>query len=303
MKKSVNFVRKKKWIAGVIGLLCLSLIVGCGSSHQDAQSESSGAEQADGASSDTTIALTIVNASGGYVKEVVFEVPDDENYEVASALSEVDGLDLWEEMEVDIPYSEYEYHIEAYDSEWEPMYQNAFLGTLQDKDTIFLLPEYDENNMIYAVGTDVDQVKESLMEADASAEMNPSETWTDEKPETSLDEAVQKAVEALGYESLDDMRFATHEGFELNRGEFRDLTGYWYPDGDKNSESYLAVDERDNMRWYQFVPESGDEEVSVDGITMKVLNTYTLHDGRKFTVKNDVLKFEDEETEYYKGNY
>ena len=81
------------------------------------------------------------------------------------------------------------------------------------------------------------------------------------------------------------------------------LTGYWYPDGDENSLTYFAMDNRDNMRWYRFDENDGDVETEVDGMRSKVLDTYTLNSGKKFTMKNDTIVFDGEDVEYRMGTY
>ena len=36
--------------------------------------------------------------------------------------------------------------------------------------------------------------------------------------------------------------------------------GYWYPDGNKNSLTYIKI-QRDTLYWYEFNPEQGDVQV------------------------------------------
>ena len=86
------------------------------------------------------------------------------------------------------------------------------------------------------------------------------------------------------------MRRYNHTVYDIEKAYFVKLTGYWYPEKDRNSRTYLVVDEQDVMR-----------------VSSAKGNHYRLSDGRSFTMKESMrentLQFDGEETVYYWDGY
>lgn len=298
---------RKKQILFLGAFLGMVLLAGCG---QKAASETVVSDAASGAVQDATeqISVTLVNASNVYIKEVIFSVPEDESYEGYAALGEIDGLEPEDTYTASIPVSDQNFQIEAYDDAWDPLYDGTLQGTVDDGSIVVLLPEDNDTQMIYEPGTDVEEAR-----AEASLAYGAKVAATQEYVEQQEDalanqtdaqnDQLQQAAKELGYESVENMRFMTHEGFNRDDAEFWEIVGYWYPDGDANSPTYFAVDNRDNLRWFRFDEKKGDVETGVDTVKTKVLKTYTLYSEKKFTISGDVIRFEDDDTEYCRGTY
>ena len=298
---------KKQQIPLGIALLSMVILAGCGG-NSSAPELSSEVLSTEAQHETEKIAVTLVNASNLYLREVIFTVPEDENYEGYGALADVDGLDPGDTYVAEIPVSDQEYQIEAYDVDWEEVYGGACRGTVEDGSVIVLLPEENGTQMIYAPGTDPETAREEASTAYGltyAAEQEETEQQEEALANEELAEAdqAQEAAKAMGYESVANMRFFTHEGYNRDDAEFPMLTGYWYPDGDENSLTYFAMDNRDNLRWYRFDENDGDVETEVDGIRSKVLDTYTLNSGKKFTMKHDTIVFDGDDVEYRMGTY
>lgn len=297
---------KRNIVAGALLLLC-AVCTGCGSSvepselsSEQIQTEASGAADA--------IAVTVVNESGMYIREVIFTVPEDEAYDGYGALGDIDGLDPGTTYEAEIPASGLPFQIEAYDLNWEKLYEGSLQETVEDGSVIVLLPENNGTQMVYEPGTDADTAAEEAklaygMAVAADQEETEQREIEAENQDAADTDSATKAAQAMGYDSVANMRFYTHEGYNRDDAQFPMLTGYWYPGGDENSLTYFAMDNRDNMRWYRFDEKEGDVETEVDGIRSKVLDTYTLNSGKKFTMKHDTIVFEGEDVEYRMGTY
>lgn len=122
------------------------------------------------------------------------------------------------------------------------------------------------------------------------------EKW--ERLDNLTQEEADEAVKLLGYDSLAAMRTKRNSDITVTYYEreeqsaFYELYGYWYPNGDRNSLTYIAMTD-ETFIWYQFDPEQGDVERG----RMRILSssggafqcTFTLGDGNKFTVKRTSL--------------
>lgn len=123
-------------------------------------------------------------------------------------------------------------------------------------------------------------------------------------------------MKLLGYDSLADMR--TKRNPNITAGEYErewqaayyELYGYWYPNGDRNSLTYIAITDEEFM-WYQFDPEQGDVQLGKLRLAAcsegRYQSIFTLADGNKFTVERTsvfhelsqgTLTFEDCTKEY-----
>ena len=306
MKRRKRSARGRKLALAGLLLLTGTVCAGCG--RTDTQELSSEQLQTEASEAADAISVTIVNETGLYIREVIFTVPEDEAYEGYGALGEIDGLDPGTEYVAEIPASGLPFQIEAYDLEWEKLYEGGLQETVEDGSVVVLLPENRGTQMVYAPGTDADTAAEEAklaygMAVAADQEDMEQQEIAAENQDTADTDSATKAAQAMGYDSVASMRFYTHEGYNRDDAEFPMLTGYWYPDGDENSLTYFAMDNRDNMRWYRFDEREGDVETDVDGIRTKVLDTYTLNSGKKFTMKHDTVVFEGEDVEYQMGTY
>ena len=64
----------------------------------------------------------------------------------------------------------------------------------------------------------------------------------------------------LGYSSIEEMRIQEHEIIASDDSDNTVAEGYWYPDGNRNSLTYIKI-QRDTLYWYEFNPEQGDVQV------------------------------------------
>lgn len=202
---------------------------------------------------------------------------------------------------------------------------------------------YNDLQIIFEAGTDVETAKETALsqyqaaydaEQEAAEEEETQEETLEETQEETTDprqKKIDEAVKLLGYDSLADMR--TKENPDIIFRDFDDewemqendayyqLYGYWYPNGDRNSLTYLAITDGEFM-WYQFDPEQGDVQMGKLRLAAasggRNLCTFTLGDGNKFTVERTsvfqdmsqgTLTFEDctkeysDNVEYYYSKY
>ena len=144
-------------------------------------------------------------------------------------------------------------------------------------------------------------------EAAAEEEEKITKKAEEEEGAEEVEEAEKAGVEALGYESLEQMRRYNHTVYDIEKAYFVKLTGYWYPEKDRNSRTYLVVDEQDVMRWFTFQEGKGDVETAFQRVSSAKGNHYRLSDGRSFTMKESMrentLQFDGEETVYYWDGY
>ena len=217
------------------------------------------------------------------------------------------------------------------DARFEDIYNEELLECLQDGDILVLTPEYTNTQVVYGGETGVETAKalalqayeeelftrrsaqaeeERVQESDeAAAEEEEKITKKAEEEEGAeeVEEAEKAGVEALGYESLEQMRRYNHTVYDIEKAYFVKLTGYWYPEKDRNSRTYLVVDEQDVMRWFTFQEGKGDVETAFQRVSSAKGNHYRLSDGRSFTMKESMrentLQFDGEETVYYWDGY
>ena len=111
----------------------------------------------------------------------------------------------------------------------------------------------------------------------------------------------------LGYGSIEEMRVQEHEIIASDDSDNTVAEGYWYPDGNRNSLTYIKI-QRDTLYWYEFNPEQGDVQVGeADGIVFKLGSkrwlksgkTLTYTDTSKLNFEECKICFEDDATEYY----
>ncbi|MFQ9390264.1 MAG: hypothetical protein ACLR1V_16975 [Coprococcus sp.] len=111
----------------------------------------------------------------------------------------------------------------------------------------------------------------------------------------------------LGYTSIEEMRVQEHEIIASDDSDNTVAEGYWYPDGNRNSLTYIKI-QRDTLYWYEFNPEQGDVQVGeADGIVFKLGSkrrlksgkTLTYTDTSKLNFEECKICFEYDATEYY----
>ena len=111
----------------------------------------------------------------------------------------------------------------------------------------------------------------------------------------------------LGYSSIEEMRVQEHEIIASDDSDNTVAEGYWYPDGNRNSLTYIKI-QRDTLYWYEFNPEQGDVQVGeADGIVFKLGSkrrlksgkTLTYTDTSKLNFEECKICFEYDATEYY----
>lgn len=121
------------------------------------------------------------------------------------------------------------------------------------------------------------------------------------------DSADDNPAEQLGYDSIEDMRTQEHEILSSDDKDNTVAEGYWYPDGNRNSLTYIKI-QRDTLYWYEFDPEQGDVQVGeADGIVFKFGSKRRLGSGTTFTYTDTMawnfndckICFEGDTTEYY----
>lgn len=67
-------------------------------------------------------------------------------------------------------------------------------------------------------------------EAAAEEEEKITKKAEEEEGAEEVEEAEKAGVEALGYESLEQMRRYNHTVYDIEKAYFVKLTGYWYPE-------------------------------------------------------------------------
>lgn len=123
----------------------------------------------------------------------------------------------------------------------------------------------------------------------------------------SMESDEDNPAKQLGYSSIEEMRIQEHEIIASDDSDNTVAEGYWYPDGNRNSLTYIKI-QRDTLYWYEFNPEQGDVQVGeADGIVFKLGSkrrlksgkTLTYTDTSKLNFEECKICFEDDATEYY----
>ena len=94
-------MRKQQIPLGIV-LFSMVILTGCGGSNHTPEL-SSEVLSTEAQHETEKIAVTLVNASNLYLREVIFTVPEDETYEGYGALADVDGLDPGDEYVAEVP--------------------------------------------------------------------------------------------------------------------------------------------------------------------------------------------------------
>lgn len=315
--------------------LCMTflLLAGCSSSGESKENPLYNTEMTD----ENSMEITLVNASGSPVQEfLTWWDGEQDGFDLLHDLSR--NLEPDESMTVRIPRCEtgiYSFLAEGPDLF---LYGRSF-QEIPEGGIVVLLPDeqYDEIQTIFEAGADVETVKKTTLaqyQAACEAELEAEKSTEEEGEETKWkrlanlsQEEIDEAVKSLGYDSLADMREKNNsdiifhdysDEYEWQQQEaFYKLYGYWYPNGDRNSLTYIGITNQEFM-WYQFDPEQGDVQLgkmrlsAVSGAASR--RTFTLADGNKFTVEltslldelsKGTLTFEDctkqysDDVEYY----
>lgn len=123
----------------------------------------------------------------------------------------------------------------------------------------------------------------------------------------SMESAEDNPAKQLGYSSIEEMRVQEHEIIASDDSDNTVAEGYWYPDGNRNSLTYIKI-QRDTLYWYEFNPEQGDVQVGeADGIVFKLGSKRRLKSGKtliytdtsKLNFEECKICFEYDATEYY----
>ena len=123
----------------------------------------------------------------------------------------------------------------------------------------------------------------------------------------SMESAEDNPAKQLGYSSIEEMRVQEHEIIASDDSDNTVAEGYWYPDGNRNSLTYIKI-QRDTLYWYEFNPEQGDVQVGeADGIVFKLGSkrrlksgkTLTYTDTSKLNFEECKICFEHDAMEYY----
>ena len=123
----------------------------------------------------------------------------------------------------------------------------------------------------------------------------------------SMESAEDNPAKQLGYSSIEEMRVQEHEIIASDDSDNTVAEGYWYPDRNRNSLTYIKI-QRDTLYWYEFNPEQGDVQVGeADGIVFKLGSkrrlksgkTLTYTDTSKLNFEECKICFEYDATEYY----
>lgn len=65
----------------------------------------------------------------------------------------------------------------------------------------------------------------------------------------SMESAEDNPAKQLGYSSIEEMRVQEHEIIASDDSDNTVAEGYWYPDGNRNSLTYIKI-QRDTLYWY-----------------------------------------------------
>lgn len=310
-------MKKVRSICGkdLLLFLCtvLLLLAGCGASEETQE------EEPFELTAENSVEITVVNASGHSVYSFDFRGDgQDREFELINELGR--DLEPDEIITIRIPKSENNlYYTFASTDDVGVLVYDIVAPRYIPEGGIFVLPpdnEYD-CQIIFEAGTDVETAKETTLAQYQEAYDADHEVVEEEEKTPSLSqEEIDEAVKLLGYDSLADMR--TKRNPNITAGEYErewqaayyELYGYWYPNGDRNSLTYIAITDEEFM-WYQFDPEQGDVQLGKLRLAAcsggRYQSIFTLADGNKFTVERTsvfhelsqgTLTFEDCTKEY-----
>ena len=255
---------------------------------------------------ENSMEITIVNASGYPARE--FDVWWDgrqEEFDLLHSLGR--NLEPDEVITLRIPRSESStYAFSAWADDGDDYHGCLVSGGYQyipEGGVIVLTPDddYYDIQIIFEAGTDVETAKETVLsqyQAAREAELEAEEEKARKEAEGLTPEELDEAVKALGYDSLADMRteenssilFHDYDNEDKRQDHegYYDLYGYWYPNGDRNSQEYFAITDK-RLRRYKFDPEQGD--VMTDSVQIvnnsreSTICTFYLENGDIFTVE------------------
>ena len=321
-------MEKIRNICGKVLLVCMAflLLTGCGSSEESKENPLYDMELTD----ENSMEITLVNASGYPVQEFLTWRPGEQDgFDLLHNLDR--NLEPDESMTVRILRCEgntYSYLAKGREENSLSYFYGNGYEEIPEGGIVVLLPKerYDvEIQTIFEAGTDAEIARETAFAqyqaaCDAELEAKKAEEKAAEEEAKRLEEEkrlekekwerlanlsqeeIDEAVKSLGYKSLADMRTKKNsdirfqdydDEYERQKHEaFYELYGYWYPNGDRNSLTYIAITDQEFM-WYQFDPEQGDVQLgkmrllSSSGVAYRI--TFTLADDNKFTVEYEHL--------------
>lgn len=331
--------------------MVLLLLAGCTSREEPEENPLYSIEMTD----ENSMEITLVNASGCPVQEVTtWWDGESDGFDLLHDLDR----DLAPDESISVRLPRCEYGVYSYLAKGVEgnglsyLYGHSFIE-IPEGGIIVLLPTEryaDEIQTVFEAGADVEALKETTLaqyqaaceaelEAERAAEEagRAAEEAAEEEQRQEAEkwkrlanlsqEEIDEAVELLGYKSLADMRtkrnpyIAASEDEQERQEAFYELYGYWYPNGDRNSLTYIAITNEELM-WYQFDPEQGDVQLGKLRLAVSSGGTYrctfALTDGNKFTVERTsllhalskgTLTFEDstkqysDDVEYYFSRY
>lgn len=276
----------------LLPLLCMTLLLpaGCGGGGDVPEEETKPAAKE--VNEDIRMDVTVVNASGAFLDCVAFGWYDSGMTDMLIDL----GRDMAPEeiLTFSIPKTEDQQYKIRVATESDTLIGNVVTTRYIPEGGVIIVPPCtvmynDEIQVVYEPGTDYEAAREMTL-----AQIEEILGIVFEKEDGLGQEEIDKALKALGYTSIEEMRTKKHRNITADADQreeqaaFCDLYGYWYPNGDRNSLTYIAITDEKFM-WYQFDPEQGDVElgkmrlVASSGGVYKC--TFTLGDGNKFTVE------------------
>lgn len=319
---------KKKLVRGALTLLLavsFFLPAGCGTETEVTRVDLNQAEL----SVDDCLSMTLINASGRAIGsvEAEWDADGEETREFhLSLLQNGSTLEPDDVVHFLLPENtgSFFFFITTWETAEDGLIDSYLLYGDELRDGgILVLPPDDEYDVqvLFEPGTDPETAKQATLEAYQAA-WN-AEHLPQERAALSAEEA-QEAAQRLGYASLEDMRtrqhpdlsedYSSYTSYDIEREgyhDFYELSGYWYPDGDRNSLHYFSVSSN-TLHWYEFDPEEGDVETGCWNIVGRVMKSYRLDDGRKLTMSGSgltefvtgvdtlgTLQFDGDDTEYH----
>lgn len=314
----------------------LLLLAGCGGSNPPIEESSSVEEPAPviELTEENSMEITFVNASDCPVQKLTaWWAGQNEGFDLLHNLDR--NLEPDEVIRLRIPKSEDNYYsIGVTEAEYCYTFFPGWSFEYIPEGGIMVLlageyPEgYEDIQTIFEAGTDVETAKETALaqfQAACAAELEATQGEEAQEEETVpadlSQEEIDEAVKLLGYDSLADMRTEEHpdiifRDYDEEHKDYCELYGYWYPNGDRNSQKYCVIND-DAVQWYKFDPEKGDVKTDshrlVLNLDLSISNwKYALDNGDSFTLhragvlaalSDGTITFTDGGTEYYYSRY